>query len=529
MPIVIVGAGPVGLYTAISMARNGYLVHVVDKYADNFTRPGVVAIQAGETITRQLKEIGISIVLPLAGSFPETYYISDIQKTLYSVAEKLGVKFTAAHFKSIKGDSIELEGSDVFIPCDMLIDCTGESRKVVDYINSNYSPSLFKISKIAENPVKTNFIAYITMSNDDAELLSDYRGSASPVNEVLQFESLRAQGWTYNDMPHWDMRRWEYSKTEKRFCCYFEMPEDLARAPQLLQKKWLETMLELKAGKKIDFAIEGGSSLKFCPFSVDPHKVENPILETDVYPFPIVVCGDALMSAEYRKGTGIFNGIVCANGLVNATRIHQEKFYVDIEAFNRTMTEHLPARKCIEDHIKSIKDTYQARKNNSSDIKIQKDKLAHYSNALSSCPEDETIKKGLFYQIVIFKKLVDDLLINRKYAKACDAYQEVLSTCRILEENPSVELTELAKLYDLKARICSNLERAHRGNKDLPKAAEYLAEGIQNCKDAIIRIGDTDNETLLNYKKEFLEFQTKLEGRQNPSIIKVTEVPTNSI
>lgn len=529
MPIVIAGSGPVGLYTAICLAKKEYPVQVVDKYAGNFTRPGVVAIQAGETITRQLKQIEIDVEIPLAGSFSETYYISDIQAALFAEAVKLGVGFTQGHFKGIKNDSVEIEGSEELIPCDMLIDCTGESRQVVNYINSEKTPAPFKISKIAENPVKTNFIAFITMSNEDAELLSSYSGTVNPVNQVLQFESLRAQGWTQNDMPHWDMRSWEHSKTEKRFCCYFEMPDELARAPQLQQKEWLATMLKLNAGKSIEFAIERESSLKFRPFSVDPHKVENPILEAGPYPFPVAVCGDALMSAEYRKGTGIFNGIVCANGLVNATKYINGKIHVNSHIFNGTTTNYLPTGKCIADHISDVKDTYQARNNKLSNIKIQKEKLATYFTAHSSSPEDETIKKGLLFQIGIFKKLVDDLLINKNYAKAGVAYEEALTACKVLEANPSVEITELAKLYDLKARICSNLERAYRGNKNLPKAEGYLVESIQNCKDAIARIGDTENLDLLKLQTELLDFQTKLERRLEPYIIKVAQAPTNLI
>lgn len=519
MPIIIAGSGPVGLYTAISLAKRGYPVQVVDKYVDNFTRPGVVAIQAGETIIRQLKEIRIDLEIPLAKSLPETYYVSDIQKALYAKAVELGVKFTRANFKGIQDNCIEVEGSEDLIRCDLLIDCTGENRGVVNYINSQHTSPPFTISKIAENPVKTNFIAFITMSNEDAELLRSCKAASDPVNQVLQFESLRAQGWTKNDLPHWDMRRWEYSETEKRFCCYFEMPDELARAPLPLKREWLETMLKLKTGKNIDFSIEEGSSLKFSSFNVDPHKVDNPILDAGTYPFPVVACGDSLMSAEYRKGTGIFNGIVCANGLVNATRIISGKFQIDSHVFKGTTTDYLPTGKCIDDHIKDVKSTYQARNNKFSDIKSQKEKLAIFFEAYASSPEDETIKKGLLHQIGIFKKLADGFLINKKYAQACLSYEEVLSACNLLEKNPSVEITELAKLYDLKARIYSNLERAYKGNGNLPKAGECLEESIKNCKEAIARIGDVEERDLLKLKQEFLDFLIKLEVRLEPYLV----------
>lgn len=62
------------------------------------------------------------------------------------------------------------------------------------------------------------------MSNEDAELLRSCKAASDPVNQVLQFESLRAQGWTNNDLPHWDMRRWEYSETKNVFVVILKCP-----------------------------------------------------------------------------------------------------------------------------------------------------------------------------------------------------------------------------------------------------------------------------------------------------------------
>lgn len=163
------------------------------------------------------------------------------------------------------------------------------------------------------------------------------------------------------------------------------MPDELARAPESPKSDWLGTMLKLKTGKNIAFSIEEGSSLKFSSFLVDPHKVDNPILEAGSYPFPVVACGDSLMSAEYRKGTGIFNGIVCANGLVNATRYIERKFQVDSHVFKGTTTSGLPTGKCIDDHVKEVKSSYQARNNRFADIRVQKDRLAIFLKLMNPC------------------------------------------------------------------------------------------------------------------------------------------------
>lgn len=500
MPIVIVGSGPVGLYTAIRLAAKGFPVQVVDKYAGNFSRPGVVAIQAGEIITRQLQSIGIDPKIPLAGSYPETYYISEIQKALHNKAESLGVQFTSANFEGIQGHSIKVEGQDTLIDCDLLIDCTGESREVVNYVNSTNSSKVFTVSPIADNPVKTNFVAFITMSKEDAEQLSAYKGTSSPVNQVTTFETLREQGWTQNDLPHWDMRNWKVSGAEtERFCCYFEMPEDLARAPLTKQKEWLSTLLESKAGKKIDFDIEPGT-LKFRAFNVDPKKVEEPIYQSGVYPFPIAVCGDALISAEYRKGTGISNGIICSNGLINAINLEGGKITLNRDAFDHTVTEHRSTAMCIQEHIKEVKDLYQGRRNKLGDIKIQKDKLDRYLEALSIDPENEVIKKGLLNQINELKKLADTAYLSRQYEKAHLTYEYALDACAALGKNPSAELSELAKLYNLQSRICSNLEKTYRGLNNPVKAQLYFKQGMSLCEQALALLETPQDSDMQNLK-----------------------------
>ncbi len=365
MPIVIAGAGPIGLYTAVCLAKQGYRVHVVDKFAGEFTRPGVVALAAEETISKELKKIGIGIEIPSAKSQPETSNISDIQRTLYQEAQKLGVKFTSAHFENIQGNTIKVEGSNTLINCDLLVDCTGESRKAINYVNSSNQQEIFTISSIADNPVKTHFVAFITMSEEDAKELSSFSGTESIVNEVRGREALRSQGWDLNDIPAWDMKRWQLSGgKEARFCCYFEMPDDLARAPEEKQKAWLGTLLELKAGKKINFTIEP-EPLKFGAFKVDPKRVTNPIYQQGIYPFPIVACGDAMMSAEYRRGTGIRNGVICANGLVNSIKIgNDKKLSIDPNLFFLIPTDSLKlnTQTCINQHEKEIKGFYTDRK-----------------------------------------------------------------------------------------------------------------------------------------------------------------------
>ncbi len=89
----------------------------------------------------------------------------------------------------------------------------------------------------------------------------------------------------------------------------------------------------------------------------------------------------------------------------------------------------------------------------------------------------------------------------------------LIYSCKVLEENPSTELVELAKLYDLKARICSNLERAYLYIKAPQKAHEYLEEGIENCTTALAVLETPDDKVMQKLKEELLVLQSKLEER----------------
>lgn len=72
---------------------------------------------------------------------------------------------------------------------------------------------------------------------------------------------------------------------------------------------------KLKTGNDINFTIEPGR-LSFVPFDVEPKRVLEPVVTSQA--FPILIAGDALLSAEYRFGTGVTNGVNCANVLLDS-------------------------------------------------------------------------------------------------------------------------------------------------------------------------------------------------------------------
>lgn len=137
---------------------------------------------------------------------------------------------------------------------------------------------------------------------------------------------------------------------------YFEIPDGLHGASRTAQEAYLGALLKLKTGENIAFVAEEGRG-RFLSFDVDPKIVRNPV-NTTAYPFPIVLCGDAHMSPEYRLGTGVRNGIECANDLMAMTHFSPSKgtLIVEKEGYD------LYVRRITEPHEKAVAREYEPKK-----------------------------------------------------------------------------------------------------------------------------------------------------------------------
>lgn len=294
------------------------------------SRPGVIATGALDAINDSFEQLGIPrLEVSECGSHPSAIHIKDLQQALYEKAKSLGVALIQKNYSAVESKQVIVEDDDEDIiqslPCDLLIDCTGNDRVATEEI--------LGATDIADNPIKNHFLAYIYVDKANDALMSS---SASITSQSLR--AFRANtGWSEFVAPEIDNppRRWQgpmmYKGTEyaAKYCLYFEIPSNLNREHY---SAYLRELLKLKYGKDIDFKASSDPGA-FNKFEVSTKALVNFVGEID--DTPVVALGDALVSAEYRYGTGIENGVAGAYMLTRSLSWDGTRMSVDQNAWRK--------------------------------------------------------------------------------------------------------------------------------------------------------------------------------------------------
>lgn len=357
--IVIAGSGPVGLATAIMLKQKygeAVDVTVIDSNLDRYDRPGIIAVGARDAI----ESMGISDLDVIEQGSPPAIQIRDLQQALKQRAAESGVILEKTKYKSIAGKMIITDPAVPHLNCDLLIDCTGERREIMSQLH-------VPTKTLGNNPMKNHFVAYITMNEENADKMIIANNSDITIEDLREFQA--QTGWN-EFVPPWidTPRKWtnigqEGTDNAVKFCLYFEIPEHIAKKPELYEP-YVRALLKLKTGENITFvsSTERGG---FGPFEVQPQKLTEFIVPTES--FPVVALGDSMMSAEYHLGTGVLNGVSCANKFVQSLGVYNSEISINkqqwkFEPIYNGPYAGLSTNHVIANHQKNIEDLYETRR-----------------------------------------------------------------------------------------------------------------------------------------------------------------------
>ena len=511
--ILIAGSGPVGLYTAILLKRkyvNGIDVTIIDSRVDSYERPGIIAKQAVEIINASFKINDIPpIDVPDSQGIPaNSVFIGDLQKSLLKHAKQYKVNIVSQSFDELIGKTVTTKDKNT-LDCDLLIDCTGESRAITRFANQELGPnSIFKIEPIAENPIKNHFIAYVHMDKENsAGCTIQNPENRNPVLWASAMQNLRAQGWQEFAEPEIVTSRWDNGENGTSYCFYFEIPAAVAQGDVEQQEAYLKTLLQLKTGQSLKFTREDGR-LKFLPFDVDPKIVLNPINITN-YPIPVGICGDALMSPEYRLGTGVRNGILCANALVNSIAITPDRVLINEQRYN------VEAQGVVQEHVKEVTRNYKAKKKALSHRDLL-DAYSIYTKAYEELNDDSSqltenafrVETGLFDLAAKFK-----LSATEKFLAAIDKKKKGL----YFEEDIQVAEKLFMNSLHIYQRYCPHMQESF--GKFIGSESSKLCSNLAKIYFQIDNVSDA-----IHYAEKSLDLANKFDVTEMLHMDKIPKV-----
>lgn len=337
MKKVIIGAGPAGLYTAISLKKAGAKdIVIYDPRAGNYTRPGHLNASVFKKAEQGTNTKFWS---------DEKGHIKDLERKLYIEAQKLGIPIEKKRFITLHQDKTtpgvivaDETGAEEIVPAKYVFDCTGSQRHVINAVNGIWPDSGLKLNQVTDTPIPHHFIAYVKMNETILESLAEF----SSIAELVGYDSaisninahdfaqsivqLRALGWNELIFP----RCYGVPFGKGKVCLYLQTPADLLSENH---DKWLQTVLECYV-KPVSYehlppSRKYASKPRFTPFTVSANALQNTACKGHNLP-TVIALGDAQIDPDYYLAHGILNGMVRIDALLD----HIEIFNGEIEYFD---------------------------------------------------------------------------------------------------------------------------------------------------------------------------------------------------
>lgn len=477
--IVIVGAGPIGLYMAIQLKRRGVQhITVIDPRANAYTRPGVLDQGIFELMDKQLHaDIRYS----------SSQHIKDLERALYELAEKEGIHIEQTKFVGIEPQHVMVQSAinqtPTKLPCDMVFDASGSARAVVHAVNARAQEAgesaPLEIEHIMPVDVTNHLLAYVQMDPSLIEALHGQRKEPhDTVHALIALETIRDEfAWTGIGEPDFHFQKLNKNK----LCLYFEAPSNLQ--PEQCQR-WVNLMLQLKSGKEnVHFDVRETSKKwdkkpHFTSFTVNPSRVKQSVYDSSDLPV-IVPIGDAQIEPDYRIGFGVKSGVHRANAFLNAIKsVDSNGFEFDPAHYEYHLGIYINA------HVVELNALYKDRKTTLFGTDSLKDMIKRLKKAVEIAnPEEREVLAHRLHAsesalIERYDERAKKNYKNRFYIQASDHYKKIIALC---ESDPDQSHeTEHLKAYSNLVIALKMGKRTDEAINLCEKALSLFAENTEN-------------------------------------------------
>lgn len=336
--VVIVGCGPIGIYTAIKLKELGISVKVIDPRIGQFVRPGAIVSSTYNGMFGSISDFE----MPGHLQGQDHIHIKEIEKALYQHATKMGIEFEAKKFDGFDEDGsmkvVNQNGERGNYKCDTVIDATGGARRVIAAVNEKTKGNeAFTVQDVLNVGPQQHCAKYIKLK-DITSFKAVTSNAQNDANEEI-LDILGQFGWQEEYLPHLDF--YEFGK--EKAIAYARMPMDLkapekqlpskaanefleniSTDPHALKKAWLAALIYCAYGQDIPFSEPKengryGKKMNTMTFILNSTMIQEDLFAGEKAQLPVVIpVGDANFTPDYRTAYGIVSGHRRSEHLVEA-------------------------------------------------------------------------------------------------------------------------------------------------------------------------------------------------------------------
>ncbi|KTC93473.1 FAD-dependent oxidoreductase [Legionella cincinnatiensis] len=358
--VVVIGAGPSGLYAAIKLYQKGVRdIVVYDPRANHYTRPGHLNKTVFESAERSLNlDFGLE---------DKPTHIKDMERILYREAIRLGIKIENKRFVRLHEDSknpgvvvADASGKEEIVEAEYVFEGTGKQRKVVDAVNKVDPDSPLQLTTVTELPVRNHFLAYVKMEASDFSRIQiaiernyPQASKVEPLAYAQSIIKLRDLGWKEFQFP----RLYGFTFGKDKVCLYLHAPENLTKenydkwvqtvfdcytSPLQMRSAWGQLIVERPAPVSYTH-LPASTKPRFGTFSLTAQALQKFSYKGKNLP-EVITVGDSQIDFDYSLGNGMKNGIERIDVLLHQIDISDNEICFNSAAYDERVNPY------IEDH-----------------------------------------------------------------------------------------------------------------------------------------------------------------------------------